>query len=114
MAAGKGKGRAQKEKRGPAVSANSSSLSRARAYHPKTADRCVLRRRLFPPRATLGQKFAKAGTPSEAPGPNAVTNAIGYAEHCSRSHDAVVRVYDNAGNVIETHEQGRRKSLPVS
>ena len=30
MAARKGKGRAQKEKRGPAVSANSSSLSRAR------------------------------------------------------------------------------------
>jgi hypothetical protein len=30
-------------------------------------------------------------------------NAIGYAMHCSRSHDAVVRVYDEAGNVIETH-----------
>jgi len=27
-------------------------------------------------------------------GPNAVANAIGYAEHCSRSHDAVIRVYD--------------------
>ena len=36
--------------------------------------------------------------------PNAVANAIGYAEHRSRSHDAVIRVYDNAGNVIETHE----------
>ena len=36
--------------------------------------------------------------------PNAVSNAIGYAEHCSRSHDAVIRVYDEAGNVIETHE----------
>jgi hypothetical protein len=36
--------------------------------------------------------------------PNAVENAIGYAEHCSRSHDAVIRVYDAAGNVIETHE----------
>ena len=23
---------------------------------------------------------------------------------CSRSHDAVIRVYDEAGNVIETHE----------
>jgi len=30
--------------------------------------------------------------------------AIGYAEHRSRSHDAVIRVYDDAGNVIETHE----------
>jgi hypothetical protein len=36
--------------------------------------------------------------------PNAVANAIGYAEHRSRSHDAVIRVYDQAGNVIETHE----------
>ena len=36
--------------------------------------------------------------------PNAVENAIGYAKFCSRSHDAVIRVYDTAGNVIETHE----------
>jgi hypothetical protein len=35
---------------------------------------------------------------------NAVDNAIGPAIHCSRSHDAVIRVYDAAGNVIETHE----------
>jgi hypothetical protein len=33
--------------------------------------------------------------------PNAVSNAIGYAMHSSRSHDAVIRVYDAAGNVIE-------------
>jgi len=31
-------------------------------------------------------------------------NAIGYAMHRSRSHDAVMRVYDAAGNVIETHK----------
>jgi hypothetical protein len=31
-------------------------------------------------------------------------NAISYAKHRSRSHDAVIRVYDAAGNVIETHE----------
>ena len=37
-------------------------------------------------------------------GPNAVSNAISYAKHLSRSHDAVIRVYDQAGNVIETHE----------
>jgi hypothetical protein len=36
--------------------------------------------------------------------PNAVSNAIGYAMHSSRSHDAVIRVYDDAGNLIETHE----------
>ena len=35
---------------------------------------------------------------------NAVANAIGYAKHRSRSHDAVIRVYDESGNVIETHE----------
>jgi hypothetical protein len=37
-------------------------------------------------------------------GTNAVANAIVYALHRSRSHDAVIRVYDAAGNVIETHE----------
>ena len=31
-------------------------------------------------------------------------NAIGYAMHYSRSADAVIRVYDAAGNVIEMHE----------
>ena len=37
-------------------------------------------------------------------GPNAASNAIGYASHYSRSHGAVIRVCDEAGNVIETHE----------
>ena len=36
--------------------------------------------------------------------PNAVANAINYAKFRSRSHRAVIRVYDEAGNVIETHE----------
>jgi hypothetical protein len=36
--------------------------------------------------------------------PNAISNAIGYAEYYSRSHDALIRVYDDAGNVTETHE----------
>jgi len=36
--------------------------------------------------------------------PNSVSNAIGYAMHYSRSHDAVIRVYDAAGNVIKRHE----------
>jgi len=35
---------------------------------------------------------------------DAPDNAIGYAMHSSRSHDAVIRVYDAAGNVIQTHE----------
>jgi len=31
-------------------------------------------------------------------------DAVEYAKFFSRSHDAVIRVYDNSGNVIETHE----------
>ncbi len=31
-----------------------------------------------------------------------LNNAIGYAKFYSRPHDAVIRVYDEAGNVIET------------
>ena len=36
--------------------------------------------------------------------PNAVSNAVHYAKSYSRSHRAVSRVYDGAGNAIETHE----------
>jgi len=36
--------------------------------------------------------------------PNAISNAIDYARFFSRSHDAVSRVFDNVGNVIQTHE----------
>ena len=36
--------------------------------------------------------------------PDAIGNTVGYANHCSRSYDAVIGVYDDAGNVIETHE----------
>ncbi len=36
--------------------------------------------------------------------PNAISNAINYAKFHSRSHDAVIRIYDATGNVIETHE----------
>ncbi len=36
--------------------------------------------------------------------PGAVRNAIGSAGFYSRSDNAVIRVYDEEGNVIETHE----------
>jgi len=39
--------------------------------------------------------------------PDATSNVIRYAKFYSRSHDAVIRVYDEAGNVIETHEHVR-------
>ncbi|MFZ0918087.1 MAG: hypothetical protein WAN04_14440 [Candidatus Udaeobacter sp.] len=34
----------------------------------------------------------------------AIANAIGYAEHRSRSHHAVIWVFNDAGNVMATHE----------
>jgi len=37
-------------------------------------------------------------------GANAASNAVSYAMHYSRSHDAVIRVYHVAGNVIQSHE----------
>jgi hypothetical protein len=37
-------------------------------------------------------------------GPNAIRDAIGYAKFFSRLHDAVIRIYDEAGNLIETHQ----------
>ena len=36
--------------------------------------------------------------------PNALSNAIAYALHYSRSHPVVIQVHDYAGNVIQTHE----------
>jgi hypothetical protein len=45
---------------------------------------------------------------------------LGAAKFRSRSHDAVIRVYDEAGNVIETNDHAgfyalpvRRKTLPL-
>ena len=31
-------------------------------------------------------------------------DAVGYAKHHSRSHDAVIRVYDQAGDLSEMHQ----------
>jgi len=36
--------------------------------------------------------------------PDPIANAMGYAKFFSRSHDAVIRVYDETGNAIETHK----------
>jgi hypothetical protein len=38
-------------------------------------------------------------------GTNAIANAIKFAKFYSRSHDAVIRVYDEAGDVIDRHAQ---------
>jgi hypothetical protein len=37
-------------------------------------------------------------------GPNAASNTVSYARHYSRPHNAVIRVYDDTDNVIETQE----------
>jgi hypothetical protein len=47
-------------------------------------------------------------------GPNAISNAIDYAKFYSRSHDAVIRVYDEAGTVIEDARARRRFERMVS
>ena len=44
--------------------------------------------------------------------PNAASNAINYAKFRSRSHHAVIRVYDEAGDVIQTHEHAREFREP--
>jgi hypothetical protein len=41
-----------------------------------------------------------------------VREAIDYAKFCSRSHDAVIRVYDAAGNVIELLYRFRIAEMP--
>jgi hypothetical protein len=43
---------------------------------------------------------------------------LGYAKFCSRSHDTLIRVYDEAGNVIEAHEGwtdscGKKEAIPT-
>jgi hypothetical protein len=47
-------------------------------------------------------------------GPDAVRRAVAYAKYRSRSrwHRAIIRVFNEAGNIIETHEQaGQFKGL---
>lgn len=34
----------------------------------------------------------------------AIANAVGYAKFYSRSHDAVIGVFDLVGNTVDTHE----------
>ena len=45
--------------------------------------------------------------------PNAISNAIDYAKFRSRSQHAVIRVYDEAGNVIEIHEHAGDFQEPI-
>jgi hypothetical protein len=42
--------------------------------------------------------------------PDAISNAIRYAKFYSRSHDAVIRGFDEAGNVIENARARARRN----
>ena len=37
-------------------------------------------------------------------GPDAVRNAVAFAKYCSHSRWAIIRVFNESGNVTETHE----------
>jgi hypothetical protein len=43
---------------------------------------------------------------------NTVSNAVGYVKLYSSSHGAVIRVFDAAGDMIETHEQAEEFREP--
>jgi len=45
--------------------------------------------------------------------PDAVSNAVDYAKHRSRSHDAVIRVYDEARNVIGVHAEAHSRQATL-
>ena len=54
------------------------------------------------------EDFSAARGDSE---PKSASHAISYAKNFGRSRDAVIRVYDAAGNVIETHEHSSRSNV---
>jgi hypothetical protein len=45
-------------------------------------------------------------------GPEATSNAVGYAKCYSRSHDVIVRVFDETGNLVEAHEHAAEFKEP--
>lgn len=45
---------------------------------------------------------------------NAINHVISYAKFRSRSHEAVIHIYDAAGKVIETHKHGGDLKEPSS
>jgi hypothetical protein len=46
--------------------------------------------------------------------PDSISNAIGYAKFYSRSRHTVIRVCDEAGNMISTHEHAGNCNPAVS
>ena len=58
----------------------------------------------------LSPRILYVRPPSRTP----FSNSIDYAKFRSRSHDAVIRVYDDAGNVIATHEHAGEFKEPAT
>jgi len=52
---------------------------------------------------------ASLGCDAQPDDPRSHYSLSSYAKFYSRPHDAVIRVYDEAGNVIETHEQALKQ-----
>jgi len=56
--------------------------------------------------AVAGQRLvASLGCDAQPEDPRSHHSLYSYAKFFSRSHGAVIRVYDDAGNVIGAHEQ---------
>jgi hypothetical protein len=70
-----------------------------RGVRSQTAQRQARRRSNFRCAAIRSPLLRRAGP---------ISNAIGYAKFRSRSHHAMIRVYDEVGNVIEAHEHAGR------
>jgi hypothetical protein len=66
---------------------------------PTRADQHRVNVFCFPSRSSLVWSFEIERFASPPP-----YDAVDYAKFRSRSHDAVIRVYDDAGNVIQTHQ----------
>jgi hypothetical protein len=77
---------------------NSVLIVRQTVDHPLRA----ARQRTFDSQGYHGQTIPR--TRAQYRGPNAIMNITGCAKFYSRSHDAVIRIYNVAGNVIETHK----------
>jgi hypothetical protein len=89
-------------------SINAVSFSSARATKRFPSSRCPSATKIVRPRESTVDLIFDALPFGRLwyIGPNAVSNAIGYAKSFSSSHNTVIRVYDDdAGNVIEAQEQ---------
>jgi hypothetical protein len=93
-------------KGGRGVTGESKPIARGTTAHPKKKEVTIyeIRPRVDGKGCNLISDLLRFGRLWFA-GTNAIANAIKFAKFYSRSHDAVIRVYDEAGNVIDRHAQ---------